>query len=306
MLLKQAIIIIYLLTGFFLVLSGCQYLESKTRPLRLDPPLNKIYKYSLIKTWESYNKSSASTPSFRDAKNNNMDTLKLKFSLENTNLHDSLITYKLTFIDFFKNKKLTITYRITGLLQPLSFKDPFALYDSISYFIRGRSLQVVANRKGVVKEVTGGDELIKFISGISKESERHVSTMISDYLSNNALKDIMNRFLSAVPGLKVKEGDKWVRNITLITKAPVKLSNLYVFDQHNNDTASVSIQSIISAEQSEGGNVYMKGKGKGIAIINYVTGMPYLFETGSETETTTTQKQYEYISKEHFLVKEYN
>ena len=66
-------------------------------------------------------------------------------------------------------------------------------------------------------------------------------------------------------------------------------------EQHNADTAYVTIHSIISAEQSEKGTVNRKGKGKGIAIINYSTGMPYLYETRSETETNTTQKQFEYI-----------
>ncbi len=150
------------------------------------------------------------------------------------------------------------------------------------------------------------DELTKYIAGTSNESENHVKAMVSDYLSANALKDLLNRSLSAVPGLKVKEGDKWIKNVTLITKAPVKHSNIYALEQYNADTAYITIQSLISAEQSEGGTVYMKGKGKGIAIINYSTGMPYLFETRSETETTTTEKQYENINKEHFIVKEYN
>lgn len=305
MLLKQQIIIIYLLTGFFLVLSGCQYIESKNEPFKLNPPLNKIYKYSFIKTSEFNTKYPASDSS-NFFPNRNLDTFKLNFSLESIASHDSLINYKLTFIDFFKNKKpFKIILKNADPSQQFFSKDPFALYDSIGSIIRGKSLEVITNYRGIVKQVTGVDNLIKYIAGTSSESENHVKAMVSDYLSANALKDLLNRFLSAVPALKVKEGDKWIRNITLVTKAPVKLSNLYVFDQHNNDTASLSIQSIISAEQSEGGNVYMKGKGKGIAIINYATGMPYLFETRSETETTTTEKQYEYISKEHFLVKEY-
>jgi hypothetical protein len=306
--LKQEIIILFLLTGFFLTLAGCQYLESKNKHFKLNPPLKKIYKYSSIKTSEHNNKYPASdSPDFFP--NRNLDTFKLNFSLESIASHDSIINYKLTFIDFYinKNKKpFKIILKNADPSQQFFSKDPFVLYDSIGSIIRGKSVEVIINYRGIVKQVTGVDELVKYIAGTSSENENHVKTMVSDYLSANALKDLLNRFLSAVPGLKVKEGDKWVRNVTLVTKAPVKLSNLYVFDQQNNDTASVSIQSIISAEQSEGGTVYMKGKGKGIATINYSTGMPYLFETRSETETTTTEKQYEYINKEHFLVKEYH
>jgi len=72
-------------------------------------------------------------------------------------------------------------------------------------------------------------------------------------------------------------------------------------DRHVGDTAEVNIQSILSAAQSEGGRVYMKGKLNGKAIVSYSTGMPYLYETWSETVTTTDYDNL--ICQEHFIVK---
>ncbi len=304
---KKEIKNLYLITGFFIILAASQFSCGKSDTLKLNPPLNKIYKYSLVKTLESYNKYERPYSPDNFSANNRIDTFRLNFTLENIASPDSLITFKLTFFDFFKTKKpFKIIFRNTGSLQQTTFKDPYALSDSIGSFIRGKSIKVITNHKGVVKAITGMDDLVKSVSGMSNKSEGEITRTISDYISTNALKDLLNRFLSTVPGFTIKEADKWVRNITLITKAPVKLSNLYALEQYNSDTAYVSVQSIISAEQSEGGTVYMKGKGKGIAIINYITGMPYLFETRSETETTTTEKQYEYVIKEHFLVREYH
>jgi len=72
--------------------------------------------------------------------------------LESIASHDSLINYKLTFIDFFKNKKpFKIILKNAGSSQQFFSKDPFALYDSIGSIIRGKSVEVIINYRGIVK-----------------------------------------------------------------------------------------------------------------------------------------------------------
>jgi hypothetical protein len=297
--LRQEIKKLPFLIGFLLLLVSCQLADKK---FRLRPQPNKIYNYSLVQTSEYYNKSPGADSSQHFA-GERFDTLKINFSLENIHSNDSAVRYKLTFKNFFKKKPdFKIIFRSMDNSSNFISKDPYGILDSIDFLVAGKSLQVAINRKGAVIEVTGVDELFKNIYGGRNDNERNTRSFMLDYISSPAIKDLMNRMFSPIPGFKVDEGDRWIRNITLVTKAPVKLSNEFAMEQHNNDTAYISFQSLISAQQSEGSKPYMKGKGKGIAMVNYATGMPYLFETRSETVTTTSA--YDFINKEHFLIKE--
>ncbi len=56
----------------------------------------------------------------------------------------------------------------------------------------------------------------------------------------------------------------------------------------NGDTATIEIQSNFFERRSPGDEAYINGKGKGVALVNYSTGIPFLYKTESEVVTTTS------------------
>jgi len=162
-------------------------------------------------------------------------------------------------------------------------------------------VQVKTTADGNVTEVFGIDDLVANISGTSKLDVNTIKRSLSDYVSVNAIKDLLNRMLSIPRDKEVKVSDSWVKNIILITKAPVKFSNMYTLKKITGDSAYVEIQSMVStAITSKGDNVYLKGKQQGEAILLYTTGMPYKYDTNLESITTTTA--YDVLYKEHFKI----
>src|SRR5665647_242742 len=90
--------------------------------------------------------------------------------------------------------------------------------------------------------------------------------------------------------------------MTLITKAPVKLSSMYTLEKLTGDSAFAEIRSMVStATTSEGENIYLKGEQKGEAVLSYATGMPYSYNINLESITKTTA--YDVLNKEHFIVR---
>jgi len=77
--------------------------------------------------------------------------------------------------------------------------------------------------------------------------------------------------------------------MTLITKAPVKLSSMYTLEKLTGDSAFAEIRSMVStATTLEGDNIYLKGEQKGEAVLSYATGMPYSYNINLESITKTT------------------
>ena len=294
-----------MVTGLFLALTGCQFLEDNGKELEFHPPLFKDFRYSVAILSVQSVKELANDVLADTALHKIFDTVKLDFSIRSIYDLDSAMICKLTFINF-KRKKPDISVRLksAGLSPLMMRRNPFSVLDSIGYFLHGLSLQVVVNKKGVVKRVNGMDDLMDRLSAGSNEDEGHLRRILADYISVNAVKDLLNRLFTVVPHATVKQADKWVRNVTLVTKAPVKISNLYTLTQQDGDTARIDIQSIVSAEQSEGGTVYMKGKQNGHATVSYSTGMPSLYETSWETVTTVTSGAYEVTDKQRLLCKQ--
>lgn len=283
------------------VLSGCGLLDKKDEEFRFNPARHKEYNYSLTIASSYLTRHLPGDTAPPEAVREFYDTVLFGFALKNIYYADSIIICKLTFNDLkVKRPPFRITIKNNSFSGQMPMRNPFSILDSIGYFIHGRSIQVVINKKGEVKEVDGMDDLMNDISGSS--NNHHIKPLLQDYISVNAVKDLLNRIFSIVPQGVVKQDDRWVRNVMLVTKAPVKISSLYTCKQRSRDTAYVDIESIVSAEQSEGGTVYMKGKQNGHAIVSYSSGMPFLYETNRETVTTTSH-QYEIISKEHFLLR---
>ncbi|MBE7173855.1 MAG: hypothetical protein INR73_24995 [Williamsia sp.] len=280
---------------------GCQPRQKREIEFRFDPPFRKEYRYALTITSASLIRRYVNDVLTDTANKNITDSIRLDFTVKNIYDMDSILICKLTFHDFRK-KIPQIRARIIGLPNGEQFvhSNPFALFDSVGYYIRGRSIQLVINRKGIVKRVDGIEDLIDRIAKGSHNQTSHVRRILSDYISENAMKDMLNRIFTVVPQATVQQAERWVRNVTLVTKAPVKISNLYTLTERSGDTAFIDIESIVSATQSEGGSVYMKGKQTGHAQVSYMSGMPIDYETSWETITSVTSHLYDVVNKEHF------
>ena len=125
--------------------------------------------------------------------------------------------------------------------------------------------------------------------------------LLSDYVSVNAVTDLLNRIFFILPDAKMGSNDKWRRDLTLITKAPVRINNFYTFMQRKGDSAFINIDAVRYAQRVEGDTPYMKGKMYGNATLSYSTGMPDDYETRSETQTATNY--YVIAEKEVFRVR---
>ena len=291
----------FYLPACMLVWSSCQPLQKKEREFRFDPPFRKEYRYLLNITSASLTRRYVNNILTDTANGSITDSVRLEFTVKNIYDMDSSLICKLTFHDFKKKipqAKVTIIGPFPG--RQFGFRNRFAPLDSVGYFIRGRSVQLVVSRKGFVKRVDGIDDLIEHIARGSNSDEAHIRRLLADYISDNALKDMLNRIFTVVPQATVQPAERWVRNVTLVTKAPVKISNLYTLTQRSGDTAFIGIESIVSAAQSEGGSVYMKGTQTGHAQVSYTTGMPIEYETSWETVTTVTSNMYDVVNKEQF------
>ena len=282
----------YLCLILFIACISC---NSKSKTFKLDPVPGEVYNYSIIKT-------SIQEWTYEGIANKTFDTVYLHIGLQRMNNNGDTITYKLTFNNLIivpHPLKITIINSDITNIKPYNL---FAVSDSICNSLKGLSVQVNITADGTVTAVHGIDDLVANISNTSKLEANTIKRMLADYVSINAITDLLNRILSIPRDKEVKVLDSWVENITLITKAPVKLSNMYTLKKLTGDSAYVEIQSIAStATTTKGDNVYLKGKLNGEAILSYTFGMPYQYDTDLETITTTTQ--YDVLYKEHFTIK---
>jgi hypothetical protein len=280
----------YLYVYLFTCSISCQ---SKSNTFKLDPVAGEVYSYSITKT-------SSQEFTYQNVANQIFDTVLLDIGLERMKSNgDTITTCKLT----FNNLKIIphpIKVSIIGntKMEPYNL---FAVLDSICDALHGLSVQVDITPDGNVATVHGMDELVTNISHNSKIDVNTVTRLLEDHVSVNAITDLLNRMLSIPRNQEVKVSDSWVEKIILITKAPIKLSNIYTVKNLTGDSVDIDIQSAVSTEREEGGNVYVKGKSTGEAILSYKTGMPYQYHTSMETITTTSY--YDVVYKEHFTVK---
>jgi hypothetical protein len=255
----------------FVVFIGCNFSNNKTGVMKLKPIINKIYKYSILKT-------SKIQWTYNGTAHTKYDTVVLNFSMQKTNKAGSLISYNVTYNRFRWNTQVNYSRDL----------------------LHAKPVTVLMNDSGTVVQVLNTDELLQ---DIEKDSitQSYVSGVLPDYISENGVKDLFNKIFAVLPVKKINENDTWVRNKIMIAKAPVFLSNLYTLKTHTNDSATINIQSIISARQSAGDVTYLKGDENGYAILSYSTGMPFLFETQSDVVTTTNY--YDIKNNEHIVVR---
>ncbi|MEO8820837.1 MAG: DUF6263 family protein [Ginsengibacter sp.] len=243
-----------------LVLSCCNWFNNKNEKLIFNPPLHKVYHFSLTKY-------ATSSLTYQSVLSKIYDTVYLNFSLQNIHKTDTADTCKITLESFLWKGKFKVNYQRDSL-HALSTK--VVLSDS-------GKVEWVQNMDAIVQDIDNDSATGKYLSGV-----------IPDQVSETAITDMLTRIFSVIPAKKVAPQDTWITNITLNTKHPVNFSNFNVLKSRNGDTASIEIKSNVFASRSPGDEFYIKGNQTGDALINYQTGIPYRYETQFETVTTTS------------------
>lgn len=243
-----------------IILLSCNWFGNRNEKLIFNPPLNKVYHFSLTKY-------ATKSWTYQSVPSTIYDTVYLDFSLQNIHKTDTADTCKFTLKSFVWKGNFKVNYQRDSL-HALSMK--VVLSDS-------GKVEWVQDVNAIVQEIDNDSATGKYLSGV-----------IPDQVSETAITDMLTRIFSVIPAKKVAPQDTWITNITLNTKHPVNFSNYNVLKSLNVDTASIEIKSNVFASRSPGDVFYIKGNQTGDALINYQTGIPYRYETQFETVTTTS------------------
>ena len=255
-----------------IVLLSCNWFGHKNDKLIFNPPLNKVYHFSLTK-YSAQSWTNQSVPW------NISDTVYLNFSLENISRTDTSDTCIFTLERFIWKGKFKVDYDRDSL---------HALSTIIVLSDSGKVLSV-QSMNFILQDIENDSATGKYLSGV-----------IPDHVSETAITDMLTRIFSVIPAKKVKPQDGWITNITLNTKHPINFSNYNLLNSRNGDTTAIEIQSNIFARLSPGDEFYIKGNQNGEALIDYKTGIPFSYKTESEIVTTTSY--YDITNTENFIL----
>jgi hypothetical protein len=126
---------------------------------------------------------------------------------------------------------------------------------------------------------------------LANADKNDVKYFLQEYVGEKIIKDDLNELFSIAPNHNEKTGDSWVRNIMLINKAPVKLSNMYTIKEIKDDSVYLTLNSVVSARAAENATPFMEGNGTG-KITAGTNGIPYAYYIKTETKTTTNSTNY--------------
>src|SRR6185312_2332556 len=254
-----------------IILSSCN-VGNKNEKLIFNPPVNKVYHFSLTKY-------SSQSWTYQSVPWSIFDTVCLDFSLENIHRTDTSDTCKFTLHRFVWKGKFKVNYQ----------------RDSV----HALSTTVVLNDSGKVQSVQSMAAILQDIENDSGTG-KYLNGVIPDQVSETAITDLFTRIFSVIPAKKVKPQDTWINNITLNTKHPINFSNYNVLTNRDGDTAAIEIQSNVYARRSPLDEFYIKGNQNGEALIDYQTGIPFSYKT--HYEIITTASYYDIKNTENFIL----
>lgn len=267
----------------------CQSVEKdKNTILAFNPPLDSLY-HLIATTVES--------GEWLGRTNSNSHTIN--FSVACIKKDDSISTIRLVF------EKINLA---SGNIKPAAEKitsnpmmaDYFRFRDSLLRMAEGQSLLITCDQKGQVLKVDGFDRIIDRITDSIKEERRTINGILREVIGSKRITDIVRQSLFFLSGRNIKSGDSWVSNITLITKAPVKYSNMIIVKEIKGDSVFLDIKTVVSAKTGEEGVVYALGDQEGYVIVSLATGIPYMLSLNETTVTKTDH--YEIRQKREFSV----
>ena len=250
----------------------CNAWETKRSGIGLDPDTQERYEFHLLKKIVT-----------RWQRQERRESEELEFAVENIKKIGNLNILKVTFTNStFEPELKTINQ------------------DSLKEVLRSCPYEVTIDNKGFVTDVKGENKLIMEMRKVFTVDPYVIKSFVSNHIGTHSVKDIFTRMFSSVPARKVKLKDRWVNNVLLSSRAPIKMSSQFSFESMKGDSVFITIKAIVSAEQSPGGHVYMKGEQDGSVICSYRTWMPYFFKIESSTVTTTNY--YKITTNEDFQI----
>ncbi len=269
-----------------------KYFGDKTI-LAFRPLLNKPYQFSLIKT-------TVKTWTYKNVPAERADTIKAIFTIKNISEKDSTYTCIFSFDQYtVKMPPVEVTMLNVDLSKPLMIDNTFSILDSIGYYVRGLSLYVNMSKKGMVEKVDGLSQMLTAMAAKSHRDYGSIKALLQDYISVNAITDLMNRSFSNPPVKEVVPGFRWMNTVTTITKAPIEVKTFYVPAQSNGDSLSINTSLLFASPDSSG---VLKGNGKGTLLMSYSTGLPYRSESNSEM--ITAADEYNITEKEYLKIEQ--
>jgi Family of unknown function (DUF6263) len=212
------------------------------------------------------------------------DTLQLKLSVQTMETNGSHSILKLT----FKNIEMSRP-RIK-----VSFD-----WDGFLHLFNGHSMYAGLDRNGMVQYLYYGDDIKGSVAQAVHVDHYTITALTEDFIGKEAMKDLLNRFFSSVPGNRVVANDNWQSTIFITTKAPVKVNSLYTLGERSKDTVHVGMEGIISAQTGPGGSLYLTGTQRGTETLSYLTGVPYRYEITTNSVYTAGHDKWLYT--DHFL-----
>jgi hypothetical protein len=143
--------------------------------------------------------------------------------------------------------------------------------------IIGDSVKVAVNASGRVEDTWAYEPIRDKITAATQKDSREVSQLIRDYVSPEALTDLVNGLFWYLPGRKIKVGEQWVSNIEYKQHAPVKHSHNITVQSIKDDTAFLHVHTIVSGRLGEG-RLITTGEMEGTLSASVTSGMPYQME----------------------------
>ncbi|MEP6747184.1 MAG: DUF6263 family protein [Bacteroidota bacterium] len=273
---------------------SCKQSNNKQPDLSFNPEPSVLYKLSVTRInnlqWI-----------YQDKPQQAVDSSLINYTFQLIRTTDTAFLLKFTFGNF---RKKTNQYKVdteTGIAAFTAVNtNPLLLYDYLLHFAKEQSVTVWMNTKGRSIQVNGVERLVDSIAKISGEPENITRQFLEDFISDDVIKDELNKIFCFIPGKPKNPRQSWVENIILMAKAPVKWSTSFTLDSMRNDTADISCNSFMSARQGGDGRTYMKGKLTGNIKASYTSGIPFSWIASSETTTTTDS--YDIITRQFLKV----
>ncbi|MBS1916829.1 MAG: hypothetical protein JST87_11170 [Bacteroidetes bacterium] len=281
----------FLLSAIALCILAC-HSSSSEKKFIFSPEQGKKYLVSVKKE----NKSSW----FYQKPQQRSDSVQLDMQLELIQTKDSLYQLALTFINYqikeqvflthinAKNNTLTIVKADTVFSNATGKDDIMHLNYYLLKQTKGLSLKVWMSIKGEVIKVDGFDEIADSITRSSGYDRKDVGYILKEYVGEKTMTDYLNELFCIAPDYYEKAGDSWVKNITLISKAPVKLSSMYKLESIHGDSLFLSQDAAISGRAAENAEPFMLGSRRGKLVVDRKTGIPYSYDAVNDTKTKTS------------------
>ena len=261
--------------------TSCKQLKNPGENFSFNPDPALLYRTDVLRQTESHWE-------YKGKMQHLADTSETMYSFQLLHKTDSLFLIKLNFENFISSSSNHFSVNTKLPCPSLAEANAnYLLYNYLLHFVKGRFVTVWLNTKGRPVGVNGIDRLVDSVAAISQIPAATVKRYLENYISEDVLKDELNRLFCFIPGKPKNAVQSWVENILLIAKAPVKWSTNFTLQSLKEDTAAIECNSFISARQGGGGRTYMKGKLTGNIIAGYSTGIPYKWNAAIETTTST-------------------